>query len=213
MTTSNKSFPITPGSGDTTAGFTVGSANFQAMVLAGPGGHMLGSRPTYLVQTPASVQAQNKHHLTIWNGAGSGVELTVLALMAQKNMAAVTGVPWELDIIGITAENGTPGGTLLTVKKLALANPSLPAQVVCRNGPANPTENAVNMNFVKWLHSEETNVAAQLQEALPIWPPDCFTGFGDRQELTLAEGQGITVKQITSTVVATYYFAALLGVK
>lgn len=211
MTTSNKSFAITPGSGDTTAGFTVGAANFQAMIQAGSRGHMLGTRPTYLVQTPASVLAANKHHLTIWNGVGSGVELTIQALFAQKNMAAVTGAAWELDLNWITAENGTPGGTALTAKKYNQSNASLPAQVAFRAAPTGaPTENTSIFNFIRWLHSEETNVAAQMQEAFPLWPPGLVPVLAEWQDIVLSEGQGLTLKQISSVTAGTYYFGAVI---
>lgn len=208
MTTSNKAFSITPGAGDTTAGFVVGSANFQAMVQAGSRGHMLGTRPTYIVQTPASVLATNKHHMTIFNGAGSGVELTIQAILAQKNMAAVTGAAWELDTNWITAEAGTPGGTLLTAKKYNQANGTLPSQVAIRAAPTGaPTESTSIFNFIKWLHSEETNLAAQMQEAFPIWPPGLVPVFAEWQDIVLAEGQGLTLKQISAVTAGTYYFA------
>jgi len=209
MTQANDSILVTPGSGATVATTNPGDGKeYQVVMLAGRSGHLLGTKPTYIVQTPFQALAQNKHHITVFNTSGSNAVVTIQAIMAQKNFAAVTGVAWQLDMNWITAENGTPGGTLLTAKKYRQTNGAVPSQIAFRAAPTGaPTEDASIFQFSQFLHSEETNVAAQVKESLTIWPPGQVPVYAEWQDLTLDEGQGFTLKQITNTTAGTYAFA------
>lgn len=208
MTQANDSILVTPGVGATVATNNPGDGKeYQVIMMAGRGGHLLGTRPTYIAQTPASVLAANKHHLTIFNGSGSGKLLTIQAIIARKNMAAVTGVPFELDFNWITASGS--GGTAITAKPLRQTNPAIPAQIGFWNNRTSPTEDTAAFQWIQWLHSEETNIAAQVQEAFPIWPPGTVPVLAEWQDLTLEEGDGLTLKQITSTTAGTYYFTVM----
>jgi hypothetical protein len=152
----------------------------------------------YYLQTAYSAQAQNKLWFDLFNASGSGKTIYINAIAMQKNFTAVTGTAWQLDLVRTTSV-GT-GGASLSIYKFDSQAPNLPAGITARAGATGGASlgNSVRLLF---LHSEETNQAAQLQEAMPIWPP-LIPFF--RVNIILREGEGITLKQITNTTIQTY---------
>jgi hypothetical protein len=146
---------------------------------------------SYVFQSGFSALAQNKIFFDLFNAAGSGKTVYVRQIFSQKNFAAVTGVPFQMDIVR-TSTVGT-GGTALSLVPVQISSPSAPAEITARHAPSGgATQSAVIRSL--FFHSEETNQAAQSQEALPLLA----------QNLIIEPGEGIAFKQITATTAGTY---------
>lgn len=180
---------------------TKGNLDYPVVVVADEDGHVAHDAYTVFNST-VSALANNKHHLTIWNGTNSGYKISLLEIRGEKDWSAVTGVPWLLDMKRITSDNA--GGTPLTPQSYLTTQPTLPAAIRVTNNGSNATETVTLRRFP--LHSEETNVAASLKEMIPLWQANGNTS------VVLLPGQGITLKQATNTTAGNYYFAALFSV-
>jgi hypothetical protein len=170
------------------------------VVAADAAGHILGTRPTYCIQSTFQTLAQNKLYFDLFNATGSGKVVEVRAIVLQKNMAAQTGVAIQFDL-HFTTSVGT-GGTVLTPIKFDSTNAALPAGVTARHAASGGAALG-GLIMSRFYHSEETNVAAQVQEALPFWPP-VATLYLEPQALTLNENEGLTLKQITASTAGVY---------
>jgi hypothetical protein len=183
----------------------VGSNHHPMVVPADVAGHALGTTPLYVVQSGFIALAANKILLALFNAAGSGKIARVKFIGAQKNMAAVTGIAWQADLQHITT---TGTGTAATPRAADSSNPAIPAQVTAAHSHSvAPTSDYVWLS--RFLHAEETNLAAQVQEAHAglIWP-GAGIPLGKMQDLVLREGHGFALKQITSTTAGTYNIIA-----
>lgn len=200
MTQPNDSILVTPGSGATVATHLVNGKEYQVVMVAEPSGHLLDSQATWYAWANDVAFAQNKHHTSIFNATGSGVVLKVRKLFAQNlAVAAVTGVMVRMDTFRITASSA---GTTITPVAADTTNAALPAQVTVRtNGTI--TNGPKLFGFA--VTNEEVGATGTLISGTHIlaglnWLPS------DRsvQDLTLREGEGFTVQQITNTTVGTY---------
>jgi len=143
--------------------------------------------------------AQNKQHLTLFNASGSGRVLRVKKLFAYNlQTVAVTGVVVRFDVKKVTASSG---GTALTMQPMDSLNAALPAQVSARTG-ATVTEGPL---FYPWVTQNDEELATQpfskaaFQQSINILPEG-----NEIQEHVCREGEGLTVKQITSTTAGSY---------
>lgn len=155
--------------------------------------------PTYYALADAVALAANKHHISIFNATGSGVVVAVKKLFQiNLSLAAVTGVALRFDMKRTTAQSA---GTAITPVSMDTDNPALPSQVtVNTNGTI--TEGSLLYPFT--TQSDEITAA---NTAVANY----LTQFGnlalestEMQELRLREGQGFTVKQITSSTVGSF---------
>jgi len=163
---------------------------------------------TWVAYADAVAFAANKHHLTLFNGAGSGVVVKAMKLFAVNlQSAAVTGVFVRFDIMRASASSA---GTALTPVALNTANASLPAQVTVRTG-ATVTEGALLFPYIS-LNEEETATQALTKAFLGQFESLLFEGI-DVQPLTLREGEGVTVKQITSSTVGSFGWIVVFTVE
>jgi hypothetical protein len=159
----------------------------------------LGAAETWVAYADAVVFAQNKHHLSLLNAAGSGKVVRVKKLFAVNlQTGTITGVVVRFDIKKITAHSS---GTSVTPQPMDDNNAALPAGVTARTG-ATVTEGALLYPWVT-QNDEETAVPgfskAMFQQSVNIIPEGAET-----QEHVLREGRGLTVKQITSAAVGSY---------
>ncbi len=155
--------------------------------------------PTYWVLADAVALAQNKHHLSIVNEAGSGKVISLRKLF-QINLAitSVTGVALRFDFKAATSHSV---GTLLVPQSCDSSNPALPAQITCRTG-ATVTEGSLLWPFTTQsdeVNAANTAIANYLSQGLN-WLPE----GGEMQERRLREGEGVTMKQITSSTVGSF---------
>lgn len=144
--------------------------------------------------------AQNKIFFDVFNGVGSGKILQVSCIMVQKNFSAVTGVPFQMDLYRTTTP-GT-GGSSLQIENLDTADALIPAEITARSAPTSGASLG-SLVYSKFFHSEETNQAAAVQEAFPMWPPP-FPFFKWTAMPVVREGHGLALKQIANTVAGTY---------
>lgn len=143
--------------------------------------------------------AQNKHHLALFNAAGSGKILRVKKLFAYNlQTAAITGVIVRFDVKRITAASA---GTLITPVAMDSTNAALPAGVTARMGGTH-TEGAL---YYPWITQNDEELATQpfskaaFQQSVNILPEG-----NEIQEHVCREGEGLTVKQITAATVGSY---------
>jgi hypothetical protein len=163
--------------------------------------HLFQNSPTYIFEAGFNALAQNKIHMEIFNASGSGKRVKVWFITMQKDFSTQTGVAFEVDTF-FTSAVGT-GGSTLTATKLNSKNDNLPTGITARHAPSGGAT-AGSMIRKKFLHSEETNVAAQVDEALgSIWPPNVAHHLFV-QPIILNEGEGVAVKQITATTAGVY---------
>ncbi len=202
MTLAGDSILVTPGAGATVATHTVAAKEHQVVMVADGSGHIQGSLPTYLYQTPAAAVGIDKLYFDLFNAVGSGkiIDVRGLWLIPKTDVAVVGALGIRLDLYRTSAV-GT-GGTAASYKSatrdvaggnispMDTVNAALPAQVTARWLPT------AGATISEWLIAnysagEETPTSmaflGQFQNLLPVLP------FGQR--LALNEGQGILIKQ------------------
>lgn len=143
--------------------------------------------------------AANKHHISLFNAVGSGLVLQVRKLFpVNLASAAVAGVAIRFDVKRTTTQTL---GTAVAMNPADTTNTSLPATILCASG-ATITESALLFPYMS-LNEEVTAtqglITAHFQQSVNVLLEE-----DTMQELTLREGQGFTVKQITSSVVGSF---------
>ena len=153
------------------------------------------ARQTYLVIAEDCAFANSKQHISIFNGVGSGKVLRVSKLFMTNMLAdvVVSGGARRLDVKRAT---NLSGGVDLTPLKHDSTNDAVPMQVLIKTG-ASLTEGVLLFPLVfpddEMLLTQ--NSAAQQIFSGINWIPEGI----EIQELTLNEGEGMTIKQITSS--------------
>lgn len=195
MSQANDSILVTPGTGATVATHTANSKEHQVMMVADEAGHILGSKPTYWAFANGVAFANNKQMFSLFNGSGSGkiVKLHTLRFFNMQ-ISPVTGVELEIEIKLITARSS---GTTVTPAKVDSQNAALPSQIVAAHN-STVTEGAVLFSVMAVNEEISTTnnelIANTLRQLGNLLPHSEHT-----QPLTLREGEGITLKCITST--------------
>jgi hypothetical protein len=158
----------------------------QVFVRADADGHLVGSRPDFLMWFPPTANAANKIIGDVFN-TGT-VPIRIRGLWMIPNMAAVTGAPIDW-IVGRTTAVGT-GGTAITPSPMDTTLGSWPATATARSAPtAGATAGTVLFNI--YTLNEETNAAFGL---LPY--TNQLPQLGDRVlEIVLNQNQGMAVRQ------------------
>lgn len=158
-----------------------------------------GAMPTYYALADAVALAANKHHISIFNGSGSSSLVSIKKLFQiNLSLAAVTGVPLRFDMKRTTAQSA---GTAITPATMDTNNPSLPAQItVNTNGTI--TESTLLYPFV--TQSDEVTAANTAVANYLTQYGNLMLESMEMQEVRLREGQGFTVKQVTSSTVGSF---------
>jgi hypothetical protein len=157
--------------------------------------------PHYLAfadSTAVGAFAQNKQHINLYNAADSGKLVTIHDIRyVNLQLTAATGVGVRFNIIRITTHSG---GTSVTPEKMDTNNPNLPAGITVR-AASTVTEGAILWAVA--MNNDEIPLTGNHQNfrGSSILPSIADPRAG---KLTLREGEGITVKQITSTTVGTW---------
>lgn len=161
-----------------------------------------GALPTYYFLADSVAFATNKQMISLYNASGSGVMLVIKKLyLINMQLSAVTGVAVRQDFKRFSAVHSA--GTLITPTTCDSANAALPAGVTCRTGA---TLTDVTTLFPLTFANDEVGAtqafpSVQLQAGVN-WLPE----GGEVQEIRLREGEGVTVKNITSTVVGSFSY-------
>jgi hypothetical protein len=163
--------------------------------------------PTYMAVSDATAFANSKHHITLFNAAGSGSVLSVKKLYAiNLQTGAVTGAALRMDVRKCSAASA---GTVITPETMDTTNPALPAEVTVRTGG---TVTAGNLLYPMIVVTEEyvstQVVTSALIMAATNWQPES----AEIQELRLREGQGVTVQQITNATVGSFAWVIVFTV-
>lgn len=198
----NDSITITPGTGATVATHTAGGKEHQVVVIADKSGHLLDTLDTWHAWVEPGAFAANKHHATIHNAAASGKIVTVRRIYAVNlQTVAVTGVVCRFDFKRTTA---TPtNGSTVTPVAADTSNTPLPAGITVRHSATTGLVEGGTLWAQTYGTDEATaanTAAANLIQASTNWVPS----GPNIQEIVLRENEGLTIKQITSTIVGTF---------
>lgn len=205
MALADSTIAITAGSGESVATETVGSVKYQAVMLASPDGHIVGSKPLYgyTIASQVHVAGANTVHWDLFNADATGVIVRVLSIRQIPNITtAVTGVVFDWKLARTTAV-GT-GGATQTAWLRDTTQTALDADITCRSKPSGgATESTILFNYS--LSSEETN-AATIQiaswgglELVPTAFPNSSVQDYGGNGIVLRQNQGLRCVQITNS--------------
>lgn len=155
--------------------------------------------PTYYAIADAVALTANKHHISIFNGVGSGVVIAVKKLFQVNNqLSAVTGATLRFSAFRSTAQSA---GTAITPQTMDTDNPAVPAQVVVGTG-STVTNGGLLFPYV--TQSDEMSAANTAVANYLSQYNNLILESPEMQEIRLREGQGFTVQQITSSTVGSF---------
>lgn len=182
----------TLGTGGVIATSTVSGKEYQVVMGAGADGHVIGSRPDYLLYFTPATNAVNRILGDVFNTAA--VKLRIRGLWLQPTFTAITGAAIEW-AVQRTSTIGT-GGTGVTPTPLDTTGSGWPVAGTAR---ANPTGGATSsVEYFRFAHiNEETNAAFGMVPLVNLLPQ-----LGDRVvEVVLNQNEGLTVRQISGAAV------------
>ena len=173
-------------SGGVIATHTVANKEYQTVVLADVEGHIVGSRPDYLLWFPPGANAANRVLGDLFN-TGT-VPIRVRGIWIIPTMTAITGATIEWAAHRTTSA-GT-GGTAVTPATLDSAAVAWPSGATARAGATGGAA-VSNLLFNVYTLNEETNAGftgIPYQNQLPQ--------LGDRVcEVVLRQNEGLSVRQ------------------
>lgn len=202
MTQANAS-ATTGGSGDVIATHDPGnSKEYQVVMLAGDKGHIMGTKPSYMLFIPVIGAGASKIFFDLFNASGTGKKIEIQGLWAVvKTDVAVSGTVGVEIQVARTSAIGT-GGTAASYPSTSFTTPgitpkdtnnaALPAGITARSVPTGGASVAAAM-WQNYLFTEETNVSSQVTQFFNLFPVTTM----DSQTFTLNEGEGIRVAQGT----------------
>lgn len=191
-------------SGDPVATHSAGGKEHQVVMIANQDGHIWDSLSTYLYSSGMNVGAANKIHFEMFNAAGSGKIVKLRKLFVACNLAAITGVGHQFDLDSTTAV-GT-GGTTITGRSVDSTNAAIPAQVTARHAPTGGATKGFNW-FPILVNPEETLPSSAIMPMINWLPEGPLL-----QDITLREGEGFRLIQITSNTAATWSVLAAVTI-
>lgn len=156
------------------------------------------------------VPGANKYMATVFNTSTTRKVVVKRIWCKNRNVTAVTGVQLEQEIRGITARTA---GTSITpfAHDTTLA---LSAGITADHASTAVTEATGNRAlFERIIHSSEEVLLAELTTSVEgaravLNDAQCiYWSKGDAEGITLRQNQGITVKNITSSVVGSVSYA------
>lgn len=190
----------TASGGGTIATDTIGGKEYQAVLQAGPDGHILGSKPLYLANIPPQVHvaAANAVHWDLFN-ADPALIVRVLSIRQIPSITiAVTGVAFDW-LLERTTSAGT-GGTAITPWLPDLNQAALDADVTVRSKPSGGAAASTDL-FNYAIHGEETNtgtIVIASQGGLELVPP-ILRPENNGNGIVLRQNQGLRCVQVTSS--------------
>jgi hypothetical protein len=154
--------------------------------------------PTYYALADTVAFAVNKHHISLMNAVGSGKVYSIRKIFhINLSLAAVTGVAVRFDVKKATAVSA---GTAITAQSVDTDNPALVGLTINTNGTV--SEGALLYPVTTQndeIAASNAAVANYLMQSMNLQPEGM-----ELQELRLRPGEGMTVKQITSTTVGSF---------
>lgn len=170
-------------------------------------GIFTAAMPTYYALADAVAFAANKQHLSIFNNAGSNQVIAIRKLFhINLSLAAVTGVAVRFDVKKTTAQSA---GTTITANSADSANPALAGVQIATN--ATVTEGAILYPVI--TQNDETTAANTAVANYLMQFGNLALEGPETQEYRLRPGEGLTIKQITSTTVGSFAWLMVLTVE
>ncbi|MBC7844116.1 MAG: hypothetical protein H7099_17535 [Gemmatimonadaceae bacterium] len=198
MTLANDSATL-PATGTVVATHLANSMEYQAMVLADAGGHIVGTRDAYRLFVPSSAVGANKVFFDLFNASGSGVGLRLVQARVFPNLdTAVTGTLGIQAYLTRTSTIGTGGtastteGTSLTAATISKLDPgaaTLNTSITARLAPTGGATAGALIGHASFF-TEETNAGAAVAAALG---GDFLKDSG--YDIVISEGTGCRVVQ------------------
>lgn len=157
------------------------------------------ANPTWYVWSGSAACAASKHFLSFLVNAGSGQIFKVRALYLINTAAtATTGVAVEFDIKRCTAVSG---GSVITPQAMDSTDTAI-ANVTVQTAPTTVTEGAVL--FPWFTNNDEIGVTNAFPTSIQQAGINMVPVGNEIKEPVLNAGEGITVKQITSSTVGSF---------
>jgi hypothetical protein len=182
----------TLGTGGVVATHTVGSKEYQVVMMARDNGHISGSMADYLVSFPAATNTATRELGEIFNASASLI-IRVRGIWIIPTQTAITGAAVSWDVNKISAV-GT-GGSTVTPRPMDSANSVTLTSVTCAHTSTGGATLS-HLWFPVFLFNEETAAPVGLiayQNQLPV--------LGDTVcEIVLRQNEGIQVKSTAGTV-------------
>lgn len=154
--------------------------------------------PTYYALADAVALAANKYHIAIFNQAGSD-QVVSIKKMFQINLSltAVTGVALRFDIKKASAVSA---GTDITAQTMDSTDPALTNVLVKTN--ATVTDGATLFPHI--TNSDEVTAANTAVSNYLLQATNLILESPEMKEVRLNPGEGLSVKQITSSTVGSF---------
>lgn len=155
---------------------------------------------TYYAVADAVNFVQNKHHISILNAAGSGSLVRIRRMFViNTQLVAATGVAVRFDFKRATAHSG---GISINPEMADTTNPAVPAQITIRTNASPVTEGNLLWPFT--CTNDEVGATQAFPSSALMQYSNIMVSGPEVQELTLREGQGLTVKQITNSTIGSF---------
>ena len=174
MALANDSILVTPGTGATVATHLASAKEYQAVVLADDGGHIVGTRDAYRLFVPISAVGVSKVHVDLFNATGSGNSLRIVqARVFPITDVAATGVLGAGFFLTRTSAVGTTGTaaalesvslTAASINKFNPASAALNANITARLAPGGGATAGATLGYTQ-VFTEETGAGAHYAAA------------------------------------------------
>jgi hypothetical protein len=180
--------------GGTIATSTVGGKEHQVVMQARADGHIIGSRPDYMVMFPAAANAANRAMGAIFNASADKI-LRVRGIWLIPTQTVIVGAAMQYDINKINTAP-TTGAVARTPRPLDSANVAANFTSISFVDSYTAGGALVHQWFPVYLYNEETappvGMIAYMNQ-LPV--------LGDTiMEIVLRQNEGVEVKQIAGAV-------------
>lgn len=203
MTTANDSVLVTAGSGTTIATHLAASKEHQVVMIAGPSGHIWGTRDTYVAYAlPVSAVGASKLHFDFFlNAAGKAAKIHSLYFFSSLDVAATGVVAIRMDLSRTTAV-GTGGtafsteSTTVGTRNMSRLDPgmtALPAAVTMREAPAGGATQGVYLTSTYTMPEEASTSMGYMTQYQNMIPGG---GLGaDVGDLIVPDNSGLRMAQ------------------
>jgi hypothetical protein len=156
------------------------------------------SNPSYFALIDTVTPAQNLQHVTLFNGSADKRVLVHRIAPINLTLTAVTGVGLRFNMMRATAASA---GTLATIQKHDSADADVTSGIVVRTG-ATVTEGGIILPLI--MNNDENGLTDAASNASFETQGFHLPSAPDARKLTLRPGEGLTVKQITNSVVGSF---------
>ena len=202
MTLANDSIKVTPGSGATVATYSPGSGSteYQIVTIADATGHLVESKPTYLLSIPGLDNAANRYHWEVFNGSSSMTVVVRAIFPVPRTDTAATGtLSSRYDFFrttalssGGTAHNFESSSTLsANFARVDTTDPTLVGSgLSCKTVLTSITTGS--WLWTSYVFPEETNPSAVLIQGINLIPQRTWG-----KEFVLRPSEGIAIRQGT----------------